>query len=341
MDWRKNDKHNCSCNAAVRASLIRSAAEDAIARAARLWDTPSHRNSSAPYRVERGAECSARSSNITGERRVVRQELLSTVYGGREPYLGLNPMYHKPDHKYPHSNLQAGFVRAVLLSISPMPATFWLEAGSFVGNSATVTAAVAAHLCFEQLSFIAIDPFTGDAGMWMYPKNLFGHYDFLRLSELGRATIHERFLANVLAAGASPMVLPIVLPAVTGMRLLQRLLNTHALSSRPQVIYLDSAHEEGETMLELQAAWELLQPGGILCGDDWGWRGVRHDVMAFSSSISAGTFGSAASTREERSLTFVQHAIDGGLNCSYAGASNTRSSSLVLCMPSATWALFK
>ena len=348
MDWNPKEMHNCSCSADVRSSLKRNAAEAATARTARLWDTPSHRecirsshHNKCPYRFEPGV-CAGRNTNLTGTHRVVRRELLSALYRGRDPFHGLHPMHHKPDHSYPHSNLRASFVRAVLLSISHTPVTFWLEAGSFVGNSATATAAVAAHLCFDQLSLIAVDPFTGDAGMWMYPKNLFGHYDFLRLSELGRATIHERFLANVLAAGVSPMVLPIVLPAVTGMRLLQRLLHARALSSRPQIIYLDSAHEEGETMLELNTAWELLLPGGILCGDDWGWSGVRHDVLAFSASVNARSSGYVASTTKARSLAFLQHTMDGGLNCSHAEADDAgQRSFLVLCMPSATWALFK
>ena len=51
----------------------------------------------------------------------------------------------------------------------------------------------------------------------------------------------------------------------------------------PSVVYLDSAHEAGETYLELEYAWRLLPRGGVLLGDDWGYfPGVTKDVRKFS-----------------------------------------------------------
>lgn len=47
-------------------------------------------------------------------------------------------------------------------------------------------------------------------------------------------------------------------------------------------IYLDSAHEYGETFLELMMYWEVLKPGGVLFGDDYhGFPAVKHDVDLF------------------------------------------------------------
>ena len=50
------------------------------------------------------------------------------------------------------------------------------------------------------------------------------------------------------------------------------------------LIYLDSAHEAGETRLELNRAWAILAPGGILYGDDFDkyWPGVHGDVSSFA-----------------------------------------------------------
>jgi hypothetical protein len=48
---------------------------------------------------------------------------------------------------------------------------------------------------------------------------------------------------------------------------------------------LDSAHEPDETLLELRLCWGLLEDGGILLGDDWGWDAVRNDVLRFSREI--------------------------------------------------------
>ncbi len=52
----------------------------------------------------------------------------------------------------------------------------------------------------------------------------------------------------------------------------------------PQVVYLDSAHLQGETYVELELYWLLVQAGGVLVGDDWDWPSVRCDVLRFTES---------------------------------------------------------
>ena len=37
----------------------------------------------------------------------------------------------------------------------------------------------------------------------------------------------------------------------------------------PTVVYLDSAHEEDETLTEITHVMRSLTPGGFLFGDDW------------------------------------------------------------------------
>ena len=48
------------------------------------------------------------------------------------------------------------------------------------------------------------------------------------------------------------------------------------------LVYLDSAHEMGETFLEMDLYWALLTPGGVLVGDDLNWWAVAHDVQLFA-----------------------------------------------------------
>ena len=49
------------------------------------------------------------------------------------------------------------------------------------------------------------------------------------------------------------------------------------------IIYIDAAHELGETIAELMLYYQLLRPGGLLMGDDWkGFPAVAHDVQAFA-----------------------------------------------------------
>ena len=49
--------------------------------------------------------------------------------------------------------------------------------------------------------------------------------------------------------------------SLVGLRYLGQKIAKGAIPS-PHAIYLDSAHEYPETVIEIQAAWALLQPGG-------------------------------------------------------------------------------
>ena len=139
----------------------------------------------------------------------------------------------------------------------------WVEAGSF-GNSAIVAAKRIQELGNPAtMPVVAIDPFSGDV------KN-------------------ETFLANVAASGLVNQILPIQATSVVGLKLLTRLEREQRIDTVPVVIYLDSAHEKNETMVELQAAWKVLQkPGGVFLGDDFHprWQGVVDAVIAFAKGL--------------------------------------------------------
>jgi predicted O-methyltransferase YrrM len=47
-------------------------------------------------------------------------------------------------------------------------------------------------------------------------------------------------------------------------------------------IFLDSAHLQDETYMEIDAYWKVLNAGGLLAGDDYdSFPAVRHDVDRF------------------------------------------------------------
>jgi hypothetical protein len=157
---------------------------------------------------------------------------------------------------------------------------------------------------------VCFDPFTADVNAWAWerPLKLAGKWQFLRL-ERGRPTIFDRFLANVAAAGHADIVLPVNITSIVGVNLLRHLYDEQRIFFLPEVIYLDSAHQAGETFLELQKCWELLQPGGVLMGDDWSWSTVRRDVLRFLCTIEANP--SVVQRLAER-LTSAEH-IEGAL----------------------------
>ena len=136
--------------------------------------------------------------------------------------------------------------------------------------------------------------------MWLWampeysrdPAKVLQGSNYLRLQR-GQPTVYERFLANVKAAGLSSMVMPLRVSSIVGMRLLQHLYAHGRLSHLPQAMYIDSAHELGETMQELWIAWQTLpDAGGVLYGDDFQFKAVLNDVAEFVNCVS----GSAAGT---------------------------------------------
>jgi predicted O-methyltransferase YrrM len=207
-------------------------------------------------------------------------QLLSSLYGTEGPYTGAAPRYR--DEGYPHTNLIPEVVASVLDVVRPR---FWLELGSMLGGSA-IRVADAVKSGSHATQIVCVDPFTGDVNMWAWeqPKKTAGEWQFLRL-ERGKPTIYDRFLANVAAAGHADVILPIAATSIVGLKLLRRLANESRLSLLPSVIYLDSAHEPDETFLELQNCWALLEPGGVLMGDDWSWDSVRNDVLKFARTV--------------------------------------------------------
>jgi hypothetical protein len=130
----------------------------------------------------------------------VRQQLRKALFRGTDPFDAA--LLDRVDHRYPHSNLRASFVKSVF-DVLPSPPRFWLEIGSFVGNSVITTVAVAAHLCVPNLTVVSVDPFVGDKAMWGFQRLIHGGshppfgYNFLGLDTAGRPTIRDRYMANI------------------------------------------------------------------------------------------------------------------------------------------------
>lgn len=214
----------------------------------------------------------------------VTRQLLDELWHSESPFLFAD--LRQQDDGYPNTNIQPDLIEAVLASLAP---AFWLEVGTMIGGSAIAVAATVKRLDLET-AICCVDPFTGDVNMWDWEKDKksAGQWSYLKL-EAGRPTIYERFLANVRLQGHEDIIAPLPATSIVGMRLIERLVAQGRLSQLPDVIYHDAAHEPGETLLELQTAWSILRPGGILFGDDWTWPSVRGDVQAFARTIAADT----------------------------------------------------
>jgi predicted O-methyltransferase YrrM len=206
---------------------------------------------------------------------LIGQEIRRVLFGSQDVYADAGPS----DNGYPHTHLSEALVERVIGERQPQ---YWVEVGSMLGGSALLVARVAERLGCE-LDIVCVDPFTGDVNMWAWEQDLVrsGKWRFLGLVN-GAPTIRQRFLANVKDAGFEGVITPLPATGIVGMNVLERVSNY-----RPDVVYVDSAHEEDETFLELSTAWDFLVKGGLLMGDDLDWPAVRNDVYKFAGSVGA------------------------------------------------------
>lgn len=236
------------------------------------------------------------------------EALRATLYHGADPFssaANFSPEYRKTFSHLSH--------RDVTHSLKVTNATLWVEVGSFLGRSAITTADVIKRRHGKQKTeIVCIDPWTGATQQWMFhsmpalrPDN-YSDFDFLQMDASGVPRLYEKFLANIAGVGHQDVILPIRASSLVGMNLLCEL-HAKGLLQRPQVIYLDSAHEIGETFLELSAAWRLLAPGGVLMGDDYSWPAVKHDLSKFvgEMGITAGLPAVSGLEMSPRSTTPV------------------------------------
>jgi hypothetical protein len=92
----------------------------------------------------------------------------------------------------------------------------------------------------------------------------------------GNPVIFDRFMVNMINSGLTETVIPFRTTSVVAARTLK------VLNWEIDFVYLDSAHECGETFLELSLYHDLLRPGGVLFGDDYaGFPAVKHDLDLF------------------------------------------------------------
>mmetsp|Transcript_59680 Transcript_59680/g.129253 ORF Transcript_59680/g.129253 Transcript_59680/m.129253 type:complete len:309 (+) Transcript_59680:91-1017(+) len=189
-----------------------------------------------------------------------------------------NPYNLEPHMDYPHSSLwQKGseIMARVVQELGLEKIKFIVEAGSMHGGSAIRMAMELDERGLHDVPILCIDPWTGDLNMWLNRVV----WEHLGVRD-GRATTYDQFVVNVRQAIAdsaisSHHIIAFPVTSIIGARWLQ------ATGFAPSLIYLDSAHEIDETYYELCLYYHILEPGGMLMGDDYGWTAVQMDVNRF------------------------------------------------------------
>ena len=140
-----------------------------------------------------------------------------------------------------------------------------IEVGSFMGAS---VAWMADHN--KAARFYCVDTWLGSPEI--SGEDLAGiPYQF------GRLMLLERFLSNMLAAGISDRVTPIIQTSTSGAKILR------AAGVTAELIYIDAGHDYLECFSDLVSYLPLLAKGGVMIVDDYaGFHGVRGAVERFA-----------------------------------------------------------
>jgi len=148
-----------------------------------------------------------------------------------------------------------------------------IEVGSWMGQSGVHFAKAVKELNLD-CSVICVDTWLGSVEHWMDPKIK----PKLELVN-GYPTFYKRFLTNVKNAGVEDCVVPLPMPSLIAANFLK------ANNIMADVIYIDGSHDQSDVFNDLMAYWPLLNPGGMIFGDDLPWESVKSAVYAFSAEI--------------------------------------------------------
>lgn len=145
---------------------------------------------------------------------------------------------------------------------------FGVEVGSFIGSSAVVLGNI---LKQNNGVLLCIDTWCGDINMWLMSE----FHNTMNKND-GNPKIYDLFVLNIIKNKLIDTVIPLRVSSIVGARMLK------VLKYEIDFIYIDSAHEAGETFMELMLYHDVLKNKGILFGDDYHYfPAVKYDVDLF------------------------------------------------------------
>ena len=145
---------------------------------------------------------------------------------------------------------------------------FGVEVGSFIGHSAKILGNLVKK---NNGVLLCIDTWCGDINMWLMNE----FHDTMNKND-GNPKIYNLFMQNMIKNELNNTVIPLRVSSIVGARMLK------VLKYEIDFVYVDSAHEAGETFMELMLYHDILKPGGVLFGDDYHWfPAVKFDVDLF------------------------------------------------------------
>ena len=160
------------------------------------------------------------------------------------------------------AQVSSGQIRLTVQRLIGAPRSI-LEVGSFIGSGIVYTWAP----LVQDGTVISLDTWDGALVMKLHSHD--------HITKLSGRSLYETFLSRMVTRNLTNAVFPMRMSSLVGARLL------YYLGYKFDLIYVDSAHEIGETLIELKLFYDLLRPGGMMMGDDYDWLAVKHDIALF------------------------------------------------------------
>ena len=200
-----------------------------------------------------------------------RNELFDVLYHqAHSPFDGLDAGHNDTSTYLSSAEVTAKPITKFVISVLGGPPKFALEVGTFIGNGAISVWGPMVKNSTDGF-VLCVDSWEGDINMRLGPQ----FQEFMSLKH-GMPILFSRFMHRVKQHNMHEHIYPLPMPSLTAARLLA------SLNWIVDVIYLDSAHEIGETFAELYMYFQLVRSGGILMGDDYvNFPAVKHDVDLF------------------------------------------------------------
>jgi hypothetical protein len=153
-----------------------------------------------------------------------------------------------------------------------------VEVGTWKGKSAINMATILKNSGRTNFKIVCIDTWLGAQEFWTDRKG--GIRDLHMVN--GYPNIFYTFTKNVKKLGHDDVIVPFPLSSTEAAYVLDY------YKLRPDVIYIDAAHEYDAVKRDIELYWPLVAPGGTLLGDDYHWRGVSKAVDEFGGCTALG-----------------------------------------------------
>jgi hypothetical protein len=192
------------------------------------------------------------------------------------PYEGFDPSPHPDDMQGYGSNHQ--IFEEVIRATKP---ALIVEVGSWKGASAIHMAKIVKALGLDT-KIICVDTWLGSPEHFLGSKEA---RDSLRITH-GFPNLYYTFLGNVVRQGMQDIIIPLATTSASGAIILQK------RNIRPDLIYIDAAHDYEGALSDIRDYWTILADTGILFGDDYiTWAGVTQAVNEFALKEKAQLYG--------------------------------------------------